>query len=82
MINHDYFSEINSDKKAYFLGFFIADGCVSVNKAQRCNGRFSFGIQEEDGYLIEELGNEVNAPVNRMHCTTGCINRKPQIRIR
>ena len=82
MINHDYFLEINSDKKAYFLGFFIADGCVSINKKQRCYGRFSFGIQEEDGYLLDVLGQEVNVKPCTIIYQNGITHRKPQKRLR
>jgi len=78
MINENYFSEINSDKKAYFLGFFIADGCISVKD----KNRFSFGIQEEDGYLLDSLAEEVGAKTFTVHCAYGCKNRKPQKRIR
>ena len=35
--NYDYsfFNEINSELKAYWLGFIAADGCVSVNENTR-----------------------------------------------
>ena len=83
MINNDYFSEINSDKQAYFLGFFIADGCVSVNKAKRCNGRFSFGIQQMDGYILEELAKELGDPKCFIVVSNSSdVNRKPQTRLR
>jgi len=83
MINNDYFSEINSDKQAYFLGFFIADGCVSVNKAQRCNGRFSFGIQQTDGYILEELAKELgDLKCSTIISNSSDVNRKPQVRLR
>ena len=75
MINENYFSEINSDKKAYFLGFFIADGW-------RCYGRFSFNIQENDGYLLDVLAEEINTKSYTIVYKNGCINRKPQKRIR
>ena len=34
----DFFDEINTDEKAYLLGFFIADGCIS-NQSGRKNKR-------------------------------------------
>ena len=83
MINENYFSDINSDLKAYFLGFFIADGSVSVNIKQRCYGRFSFLIQEQDGYLLEKLASELgDCKVFDRHNTNGAINRKPQKSLR
>lgn len=82
-MNVNYFSEINSDKKAYFLGFFIADGCVTINKKQRCNGRFSFNIQEEDGYILEELAKELgDLKVSKYNYQNGYIKRKTQVRLR
>lgn len=83
MINENYFSEINTDKKAYFLGFFIADGCVSVNKKHRCYGRFGFDIKKEDGYLLEALSIELssNLPYIR-HYTKDGVNRQPQTCLR
>ncbi len=30
-LNHDYFESIDSEAKAYFLGFIFADGCVSLS---------------------------------------------------
>lgn len=27
--NHEYFANIDSDEKAYWLGFIFADGCIS-----------------------------------------------------
>lgn len=59
IVNNNYFSVIDTDKKAYFLGFFIADGCVSYNVNARCYGRFSFLIQEKDGYILDILAKEL-----------------------
>ena len=77
-VNHNYFDNIDSDTKAYFLGFLIADGSISDQKRGR--GRFSFNIQEEDSYLLERLKEEINSknPINIRHNTRGAKNRKPQ----
>lgn len=83
MIDEHYFLEINSDKKAYFLGFFIADGCVSFNTKNRCYGRFSFGIQIEDGYILEELAKELgDIKCTKVDNNSSDVNRKSQIRLR
>ena len=31
-VKHDYFDNIDSDIKAYLLGFFVADGNLSIDK--------------------------------------------------
>lgn len=31
LTNHDYFETINTERKAYLLGFFLADGCIQSN---------------------------------------------------
>lgn len=50
--DEDYFETINSIDKAYFLGFIIADGNVSVSGART---GFSISLQEGDGYILENL---------------------------
>lgn len=60
-INHNYFENIDSDKKAYFLGFIMADGCIttpspnSKNKSSYLVTR----IQKRDDYIIESLNKEI-----------------------
>ena len=34
--NENYFKTIDTEKKAYFLGFLMADGCVKTRKCQPC----------------------------------------------
>lgn len=46
-VNHNYFDNIDSDDKAYFLGFIIADGSISSGtNSHDGNGRFSINIME------------------------------------
>lgn len=33
-LNHDYFENINTEDKAYFLGFIVADGCINSKTSQ------------------------------------------------
>lgn len=49
-LNDDYFSIIDSDEKAYFLGLLFADGNV-CNSADRIN----IYLQEKDGYIIRRF---------------------------
>lgn len=74
----EYFDSIDSDEKAYFLGFLIADGTISAKK--RSNGRIGILINEEDSYILEKLKLEIKSK-NKIYIRTntkGAINRKPQ----
>src|SRR5690606_3697907 len=49
-INHDFFDEIDTEEKAYFLGFMMADG--SVDKR---GGSFKIVIHKQDEHILEEF---------------------------
>ena len=57
--NITYFDEINSHKKAYFLGLLFSDGYI-------CSGNYTSGkqmgiaLQLQDKYILEELHKELN----------------------
>lgn len=46
--NENYFSKIDNEEKAYWLGFMYADGSVYQNKVQ-------FRLKSSDGYHIEKF---------------------------
>lgn len=50
-LNEDYFTMIDSNDKAYFLGLIIADGTISYGRTSI----LSIGLQEEDSYILEKL---------------------------
>lgn len=56
--NENYFEEINTPNKAYWLGFIYADGYVSIN-----NNQYVFGIalSEKDCILLKKLNFELNS---------------------
>lgn len=60
-INDFYFDEIDSEDKAYLLGFLIADGCIREEK--RKNGNISYRIcfsnSVEDKEAIELLHSQI-----------------------
>lgn len=58
IINEEYFDEINTEKKSYFLGLIMADGNTSIY-----NGQYSLKIalEETDGYLIDEFLSEIKS---------------------
>lgn len=49
--NEEYFNVIDSEKKAYLLGYFLADGCVTnPSNGKKC---ISMCLQEQDKYILE-----------------------------
>lgn len=51
--NENYFDDIDSEEKAYFLGFLFADGNNSEN-------RIVIGLQEQDVYILNKLAKCMN----------------------
>lgn len=49
--NHTYFDIIDTEEKAYLLGFFIADGYIMSNEYDY---RFGIQIQEQDNYILKK----------------------------
>lgn len=45
-LNHQYFTNIDSEEKAYFLGFLFADGSVT-------NKKMTLSLQEKDIHILE-----------------------------
>lgn len=58
--NESYLDKIDSEEKAYFLGFFYADGCNYKNKS------VTLEIQEKDKYILEIFSKlfESNVPIS------------------
>jgi hypothetical protein len=81
-INHEYFDKIDTELKAYFLGFIIADG--SISDKPRSKGRFSIMITKDDGYILEKLKEElkIKTKIREINHTTDAKNRKPEVVLR
>lgn len=55
--NENYFNEIDTELKAYLLGFFLADGCViQPSSGNKC---ISMCLQEQDKYVLEWFLKEI-----------------------
>ena len=54
-IKHDYFSTIDTEEKAYFIGFLLADGSVRHNKEKKNSYSIRLELKYEDKYIIEKL---------------------------
>ena len=62
-INQDYFSEIDTERKAYWLGLLMADG--SIYQPKNSNSYvLSLGLQEKDLYLIEYFKKDLESESN------------------
>lgn len=57
----DYFRTIDTEAKAYFLGFLITDGCVSEPdiKNGHPNYRIRLEVQDKDSYILNILKEEL-----------------------
>lgn len=53
-VDENYFDEINTEGKAYILGFIAADGYVT-------NNRFIFSINSQDRDVLEKIKIEINS---------------------
>ena len=51
-VRRDYFNVIDSDEKAYWLGFIAADGCVFIGGRQHT---LSIGLQRRDRHWLERF---------------------------
>ena len=63
--NENYFNIIDTERKAYFLGFIMADGSIRPPVGNR-QGVLTFGIHHEDSYILEELMKDV-VPDGKVH---------------
>lgn len=66
--NTNYFKNIDSEKKAYFLGLLITDGSVYKSKYSLC---MNLTLKEDDEYLIYSLRNELGS-MNKISKNRGC----------
>lgn len=58
--NLDYFKNIDTERKAYFLGFIYADGCIHSPKSNRSSKVFGIKLQQQDSYILEELAKDIS----------------------
>jgi hypothetical protein len=83
-VNDTFFDIIDTEEKAYILGFFIADGCIKMEKDKNgeiTHSRLCFSNSIDDEEIINHI-HSVICPENKMiytHNTKDGANRKPQI---
>ena len=54
-INYSYFKNIDTEYKAYILGFIFADGSILTNIAGNRENTITVSIQKEDSYILTKL---------------------------
>jgi len=59
-IDYSYFKSIDTEYKAYILGFIYADGCVLTKPKGNRQKQLIVSIQKEDGYILEKLLKDIN----------------------
>lgn len=61
-MNYDFFENIDSSTKAYFAGFFKADGYVDKTR-----NRFAIRIHEQDIEILHRFCDALNLPISRIN---------------
>ncbi len=82
--NEDFFEIIDSDIKAYLLGFFVADGNITSSTHNRNNSRMQIALTKDDEEIVK-LFQEYICPNNNIRYTNykkGAVNRRPVSSIR
>lgn len=69
----DYFENINTERKAYFVGLLLADGNVfSGYKSKTHPPTISLSLQEQDRYIIDELKKDLRIEKKISNDGRGC----------
>lgn len=58
IVNHDYFENIDTPTKAYFLGFLMADGNVYQDERGNKSAAIQMELQARDLHILESLKEE------------------------
>jgi len=83
--NDDYFKIIDTEKKAYILGFIIADGTIDRTIRGNCiTNRLGFNNSIDDLEIIEQIKNEISPEsiLYRKNIQKGAKFRKEQVSLR
>lgn len=71
-VNESYFDKIDTQNKAYILGFLYADGFIQ-RKRKHSSSKLGISIQENDKYLLEFINKELDStyPVKTYSVSSG-----------
>lgn len=77
-LNETFFDNINTEAKAYFLGFLYADGCNHTEK-----GCVSLSLQEKDKEILEKLSRllQPSKPLHKYRNTAGFKTSNSQYKL-
>ena len=66
--NQDYFENIDTDEKAYWLGFFFADGCITINKKgdNKQYSQYKIQLTSIDREIIEKFSKAIDYNNNKI----------------
>lgn len=59
--NKDFFEKIDTEEKAYWLGFLYADGNVSSDSSSRKNNRISLKLSKKDKEHLKKFKRDINS---------------------
>jgi intein-encoded DNA endonuclease-like protein len=79
-VNHFYFSNIDSEIKAYLLGFFAADGCIYNHVSSKNSWYLEINLQATDDYIVKLFQSEIS-PKHKLKYVKH-TTRKNQVRYR
>ena len=68
IVNHDYFENIDCERKAYWLGFLLADGCVRKKYSDKNSYTLQLEIHHRDKYLLEEFIKDIESDRRILTC--------------
>lgn len=77
-LNESFFDIIDTEEKAYFLGFLYADGCNHIAK-----GCVSLSLQEKDKEILEKLSKllQPSKPLHKYKNNTGFETKQSQYKL-
>lgn len=62
--NQNYFENIDTPQKAYFLGLLMADGCIITKKNKAKNKTLRIELNLQDKYILEEFAKAINSSLS------------------
>jgi intein-encoded DNA endonuclease-like protein len=72
-LNHDYFEEIDTEEKAYWLGFLFADGCVRKTKS---GSQLTLKLSVKDVNHLKKFKTDINSEHNVVYSQSNTISKK------